>query len=71
MQADRLKEFPTQEDLKLGFQHGFQAIIGHWKIFFGHTRSSGDPSRAQVYKNYIFNENLLILMQFIRYKKLT
>ena len=53
MQADRFKEVPTQEDLKLGFQHGFEAVVERRKSLSGHTRSSGDPSGAQVYKIYI------------------
>ena len=53
MQADRFKEVPTQEDLKLGFQHSFEYFVEHRKILSGHTRSSVDPSGAQVCKNYI------------------
>ena len=53
MQANRFKEFPTQEDLKLGFQHGFEVVVERRKGLFGHTRSSSDPSGAQVYKIYI------------------
>ena len=54
MQADRFKEFPTEEDMKLGFEQGFDAIVECQKIFYGHTaRSSVDPYGMQVYKNYI------------------
>ena len=53
MQADWFKEVPTQEDLKLGFQHGFKAVVECQKILSGHTQSSSDPSGAQVYKKYI------------------
>ena len=54
MQADLFKELPTQEDLKLGFQHGFEAVVERRRSLYGHTaRSSVDPFGAQVYKNYI------------------
>ena len=53
MQANRFKEVLTQEDLKLGFQHGFEALFERQKRFFGYTRFSDDPSGAHVYKNYI------------------
>ena len=54
MQADRFKELPTEEDMKLGFEQGFNAIVEHRRSLSGHTaRSSVDPSGAQVYKNYI------------------
>ena len=52
MQANRFKEVPTNEDLKLGFQHDFEAVVECRKILSGKTRSSGDPSGAHVYKNY-------------------
>ena len=53
MQANRFKEVPTNEDLKLGFQHDFEVVVEHRKSLSGNTRSSGDPSSAHVYKNYI------------------
>ena len=53
MQADGFKEVPTEEDLKLGFQHDFEAVVERRKSLFGKTRYSGDPSGAQVYKIYI------------------
>ena len=53
MQVERFKEVPTHEELKLGFQHRFEAIVQHQKRLLVHTRSSGDPSGAQVYKIYI------------------
>ena len=53
MKAERFIEFPTQEDLKLGFQHDFEAVVECLKSLFGHTRSSGDPSSAQLYKIYV------------------
>ena len=54
MQADRFKELPTQEDMKLGFQHSFDVVVERRRSLSGHTaRSSVDPSGAQVYKNYI------------------
>ena len=33
MQADQFKEFPTEEDMKLGFKQGFDAIVEHQRIF--------------------------------------
>ena len=53
MQADRFKEVPIEEDLKLGFQHDFEAIVERRKILCGKTQSSGDQSGAHVYKIYI------------------
>ena len=54
MQANRFKELPTEEDMKLGFEQGFDIVVEHRRSLFGHTaRSSTDPSGAQVYKNYI------------------
>ena len=53
MQANRFKEVPTKEDLKLGFQHGFEAVVERRKILSGHTQPFGDPSGAQVYKIYV------------------
>ena len=54
MQADRFKEFPIAEDMKLGFEEGFDIIVEHRRSLYGHTtRSSVDPSGAQVYINYI------------------
>ena len=29
MQDNRFKEVPTEEYLKLGFQHGFEAVVEH------------------------------------------
>ena len=52
MEADRFKELPTQEDLNLGFQHGFEAVVECRKSLSRNTRSYADPSGAQVYKNY-------------------
>ena len=46
MQADRFNEVPTEEDLKLGFQHGFEAIVEHRKSLSGKTQSSNDPFGA-------------------------
>ena len=54
MKADRFKEFPTQEDMNLGFEQGFDAIVEHQRGLSRHiTRSSIDPCCAHVYKNYI------------------
>ena len=44
MQVNRFKEVPTQEDLKPGFQHEFEAVVERRKSLSGHTRTSGDPS---------------------------
>ena len=47
MQADRFKEFPIEEDMKLGFEHGFDAIVESQRSLSGHTaRSFADPSGA-------------------------
>ena len=53
MQVVRFKEMPTQEGLKLGFKHDFEAVIECQRSLSGHTRYSVDPSSTQVYKNYI------------------
>ena len=54
MQADQFKEFPTQEEMKLGFEQGFDVVVECWISLSRHTtRSSVDPSGAQVCKNYI------------------
>ena len=54
MQADRFKEFPTEEDMKLGFEQGFDTVVECQISLSGHTaRSSVDPLGAQVYKKYI------------------
>ena len=54
MQADRFKEFPTQEDMKLGFEQGFDTVVERQRSLYGHTtRSFVDPSGVQVYKNDI------------------
>ena len=54
MQAVRFKELPTEEDMKLGFEQGFDVIVERWRSLSGDTaRSSADPSGALVYKNYI------------------
>ena len=53
IQADLFKEVPTEEDLKLGFQHGFEVTIEGRKRLSGKTKSSGDPSCTLVYKIYI------------------
>ena len=54
MKADQFKELPSVDYMKLGFEQGFDAIVEHQKSLFGHTtRSSADPSGAQVCKNYI------------------
>jgi hypothetical protein len=29
LQADQFKEVPTEEELKLGFKHGFAALVEH------------------------------------------
>ena len=50
MQPDRFNEVPIEEDLKLGFQHGFGFVVEHWKSLSGKTQSSSDPSCVQVYK---------------------
>ena len=47
MKADQFKELPSADYMKLGFEHGFDAVVECWKILSGHTaRSSTDPSSA-------------------------
>ena len=37
MQADRFKELPTEEDMKVGFEQGFDDVVECQKILTGHT----------------------------------
>ena len=54
MQVDRFKEFPPEEDMKVGFGQGFDTVVERRRSLYGHTaRPSANPSGAQVYKNYI------------------
>ena len=54
MKADRFKELPSADYMKLGFEHGFDAIVEHQRSLFVNTaRSSVDPSGAQVCENCI------------------
>ena len=54
MKADRFKEFPNADYMKLGFEQGFDAIVEHQRSLSRHTaRSSADPSSVQVCKNSI------------------
>ena len=47
MQANQFKEFRTEEDMKLGFEQGFDTVVEHWRSLFGRTaRYSIDPSSA-------------------------
>ena len=50
MQVDLFNEVPTEEYLKLGFQHGLGVVVGCLKSLFGKTHSYGDPYCMQVYK---------------------
>ena len=54
MKADWFKEFPSADYMKLGFEHGFDAVVEHWRSLSMNTaRSSADPSGAQVCENCI------------------
>ena len=54
MKADRFKELPSADYMKLGFKHGFDAVVEHQRSLSVNTaRSSVDPSGAQVCENYI------------------
>ena len=69
MKANRFKEFPSVDYMKLGFEQGFDAIVEHRRSLSRQTtQSSVDPSSAQVCKKCIVIDNLLILIQFITYK---
>jgi hypothetical protein len=37
MQADRFNEVPTEEDMKLGFQEGFGAVVERRRSLSGKT----------------------------------
>ena len=54
MKADRFKELPSVNYMKLGFKQGFDAVVEHRRSLSGNiARSSTDPSGAQVCENYI------------------
>ena len=54
MKANRFKELPNADYMKLGFEHDFDAIVKHWRSLSVNTaQSSADPSGAQVCENYI------------------
>ena len=58
MKADRFKELPSVDHMKLGFKHGFEhgfnVVVEHWRSLSGNTaRSSIDPSGAPVCENCI------------------
>ena len=54
MKADWFKELPSPDYMKLGFEHGFDAVVEHQRsLSVNSTRSSADPSGAQVCENCI------------------
>ena len=54
MKADRFKELPSADYIKLAFEQGFDAIVEHQRSLSGNTtRSSTDPYGAQVCENCI------------------
>ena len=54
MKADRFKELPSADYMKLGFKQGFDTIVEHRRSLSGNTaQSSADPYGAQECKNYI------------------
>ena len=54
MKADRFKELPSADYMKLGFEQGFDVVVEHRRSLFRNTaRSSTDPSGAQVCENCI------------------
>ena len=54
MKADRFKELPSADYMKLGFEHGFDAVVEHRRSLCVNTAwYSADPSDAQVCENYI------------------
>ena len=54
MDANRFKEFPITDYMKLGFKQGFDAVVEHRRSLSGHAaRSSVDPSGVQVCKTCI------------------
>ena len=71
MHADRFKEVPNEEELNLGFQHGFEAVVECRKSLSWKTWSYGIHMVHKYIKSIYFNENLLIFMQSIHYKQLT
>ena len=49
MKVDQFKELPSADYMKLGFEHGFDAIVEHQRSLTVNTaQSSADPSGAQV-----------------------
>ena len=47
MKADRFKELPSADYMKLGFGHGFDAVVERRRSLSVNTaRSSTDPSGA-------------------------
>ena len=54
MKVDRFKELPSADYMKLGFEHGFDAVVERQRSLSMNTvRSSVDASGAQVCENYI------------------
>ena len=54
MKADWFKELPSADYMKLGFEHGFDAVVERRRsLSMNIARSSVDPSGAQVCENCI------------------
>ena len=55
MKANRFKELPSTDYMKLGFEHGFDVIVECQRsLSVNIAQSSTDPSGAQVCENCIF-----------------
>ena len=54
MKADRFKELPSADYMKLGFEHGFDIVLERQRSLSVNTApSSADPSGARVCENCI------------------